>query len=77
MKRCCAISRVHRYFDLVFSGGTFSEIAETECVSKHRVQQLIKLAFLALDVIRSVRDGRQPVGLTSDWLMRHAFSPLW
>ena len=21
------------------------------------------------------RDGKQPVGLTSDWVMRHAFSP--
>ncbi len=71
------IGRAHRYFDLVRSGKTFGEIAETEGVSKRRIQQLIELALLAPDIIRDVRDGKQPFGLTSDWLMRHAFSPLW
>ncbi|GIT89441.1 recombinase family protein [Roseobacter sp. OBYS 0001] len=71
------IARANRYFDLVRSGKTFAEIAETEGVSKRRVQQLIELTFLAPDVIRAVREGRQPVGMTSDWLKRHAFSPIW
>ncbi len=71
------IARAHRYFDLVRSGKTLAEIAEAEGVSKRRVQQLIELVFLAPDVIRAVREGRQPVGMTSDWLMRHAFSPIW
>lgn len=71
------IARAHRYFDMIRTGQTFSEIARTENVSKRRVQQLIELAFLAPDVIRDVRDGRQPAGLTSDWLKRHAFPPLW
>jgi len=71
------IARAHRYFDLVRAGKTFGEIAETEAVSKRRIQQLIELAFLAPEIIRSVREGRQPIGLTSDWLMRHAFIPIW
>lgn len=71
------IARAHRYFDLVRSGRTLAEIAEIEGVSKRRVQQLIELAFLVPDVIRAVREGRQPVGMTSDWLIRHAFSPIW
>lgn len=71
------IGRAHRYFDLVCSGKTLGEIAEIEGVTKRRIQQLIELAFLAPDVIRSVREGRQPVGLTSEWLMRHAFTPIW
>ena len=71
------IARAHRYFDLVRSGKTFAEIANAEGVSKRRVQQVIELAFLAPDVIRTVREGRQPVGMTSDWLKRHAFSPIW
>ncbi len=71
------IARAHRYFDLVRSGKTFAKIAETEGVSKRRVQQLIELAFLAPDIIRAIREGRQPVGMTSDWLKRHAFSPIW
>jgi hypothetical protein len=71
------IARAHRYFDLVRSGKTFAGIAAAEGVSKRRVQQLIELAFLAPDVVRAVREGRQPVGMTSDWLKRHAFSPIW
>ncbi|WP_295317597.1 recombinase family protein [Roseobacter sp.] len=71
------IAHANRYFDLVRSGKTFAEIAETEAVSKRRVQQLIELAFLAPDVIRAVREGQQPVGMTSDWLKKHAFSPIW
>lgn len=51
------IARAHRYFDLVRSGETFGEIAETEGDSKRRIQQLIELAFLALDVIRAAREG--------------------
>lgn len=71
------IGRAHQYFDLVCSGKTLGEVAEIEGVTKRRIQQLIELAFLAPDVIRSVWEGRQPVGLTSDWLMRHAFTPVW
>jgi hypothetical protein len=68
--------RAHRYFDLLRSGKTSGEIAVSEGVSKRRVQQLTELAFIAPDVIRSVREGRQPVGLRSDWPMRHAFLPI-
>lgn len=71
------IGRGHRYFDMVCSGKTFGEIAEAENVSKRRVGQLIELAFLAPDVIRSVQEGKQPVGLTSEWLKQHTISPIW
>jgi hypothetical protein len=71
------IARAHRYFDKVLAGQTFGEIAEGEGVSKHRVQQLIELAFLSPDVIRDAFDGCQPTGLTSEWLARHSFSPVW
>lgn len=71
------IGRAHRYFDLLRSGKTFGEIASIEGVSKRRIQQVIELAFLAPDVIRSVAEGKQPTGLTSDWLMRHACAPIW
>lgn len=71
------IARAHRYFDLVRSGKTFGEISEAKGVSKRRIQHLIEVAFLAPDIIRSVHEGKQPVGLTSEWLKRHAFSPIW
>ena len=71
------IGLAHRYFEQVRSGRTFGEIAKSKGASKRRIQQVIELAFLAPDTIRSVRDGKQPAGLTSDWLMRHAFTPIW
>ena len=71
------IARAHRYFDMIRRGQKFGEIAEGEGVPKRRVQQVIELAFLAPDVIRDAFDGRQPTGLTSEWLLRHSFSPVW
>ncbi len=71
------IARAHRYFELIRAGQTFSDIAASQKVSKRRVQQIVELAFLAPDLIRDIRDGKQPVGLTSEWLMRHTCPPVW
>ena len=71
------IGLAHRYFELIRSGKTYSEIAEAEGASKRRVQQLVELAFLAPDVIRDAFEGRQATGMTSEWLARHSFPPIW
>jgi hypothetical protein len=71
------IALAHRYFDMIRSGKTYTEIAEAEGASKRRVQHLVELAFLAPDIVRDVWEGGQPVGLTSHWLKNHAFSPMW
>ena len=71
------IARAHRYFALVRSGKTYAEIAKVEGVSNDRIQKLIELAFLAPDVIRDVCEGSQPLGLTTEWLLRHAFPTVW
>ncbi len=71
------IALAHRYFDLIRSGRTYSEIAEAEGASKRRIQHLVELAFLAPDIIRDVWEGGQPIGLTSQWLKSHAFTPMW
>jgi DNA invertase Pin-like site-specific DNA recombinase len=71
------IALAHRYFDMIRSGKTYTEIAEAEGASKRRVQHLVELAFLAPDIVRDVWEGGQPVGLTSHWLKSHAFSPVW
>lgn len=71
------IALAHRYFDMIRSGKTYTEIAEAEGASKRRIQQLVELAFLAPDIIRDVWEGAQPVGLTSQWLKSHAFTPMW
>ena len=71
------IALAHRYFDMIRSGKTYTEIAEAEGASKRRVQHLVELAFLAPDIVRDVWEGVQPVGLTSHWLKSHAFPPMW
>jgi len=71
------IARAHRYFAMVRSGQTYVEIAKEEDVSNDRIQKLIELAFLAPDVIRDVYEGSQLLGLTTEWLLRHAFPTIW
>ena len=71
------IALAHRYFEMIRKGKTYHEIAEAEGASKRRVQHLVELAFLAPDVIRDVIEGRQPAGMTSEWLVRHSFPPIW
>lgn len=71
------IARANRYLAMIISGQTFTEIGETEGVSGRRIQQLIELSFLAPEVIRDVLEGRQPIGLTTEWLLRHAYPANW
>ena len=52
-------------------------IAAAEGTSKRRVQQMIDLAFLAPDIVRDVLDGKQPIGFTSDWCLRHEIPSDW
>jgi site-specific DNA recombinase len=71
------IARAHAWYGRIKAGESFAEIAETEGTSKRRVQQMIDLAFLAPDIVRDVLDGKQPVGFTSEWLLRHDLSSDW
>jgi hypothetical protein len=71
------MAMAHRYFGMIRAGKTYSEIADIEGASKRRVQQVVELAFLAPDVIRDAFEGRQPTGMTSDWLVRHSFPAIW
>lgn len=71
------IARAHKYLAAIKSGKTFSEIAEAEGVSKRRIQHLIELAFLAPDIVRRIHEGQQPVGLTSEFLLRNEIPVCW
>ena len=71
------ITRAHRYFERIRSGMTYSEIAQAEGTSKDRVQKLTDLALLAPDVVRDVLQGTQPIGLTTEWLIRHSIPANW
>lgn len=71
------ISMAHHWFGQIKAGKTFAEIADGENTSKRRIQQVISLAFLAPDIIRDVLDGKQPLGFTSDWCVRHTLPSDW
>ncbi|MFK7879199.1 recombinase family protein [Roseobacter sp.] len=71
------IAKAHLWFGQIKAGRTLSEIAKAEGTTNGRIYQLINLAFLAPDIIRDVLDGQQPLGLTSDWCVRHTLPTSW
>jgi hypothetical protein len=54
-----------------------ADIASEAGTSKRRVQQLVDLAFLTPDIVRDIANGTQPLGLTSDWCLRHELPAEW
>ncbi len=71
------IAKAHHWLAMIKSGRTFDEIAAIETTSKRRIQQVIEWALLAPDIVRMIIEGRQPVGLTSNWLLRHVLPIDW
>ncbi|WP_299877793.1 hypothetical protein [uncultured Sulfitobacter sp.] len=71
------IAKAHVWYERIKAGETFSDIAATETTSKRRIQQMIDLAFLAPDILRDVIEGKQPIGLSSDWCLRHEIPSDW
>lgn len=71
------IAQAYAWFEMITAGQSYVEIAETAGTSKRRVQQVVDLAFLAPDIVRDVMAGRQPVGFTSDWALRHDLPSDW
>ncbi|SMP37517.1 recombinase family protein, partial [Roseibium denhamense] len=64
------IRSANRWYRAVQNGHSFAEIANTEGTSPNTVQRVIPLAFLAPDIVRDIFQGKQPMALTSDWLLR-------
>ena len=71
------IARAHLWFEQIKAGRTLSDIAKAEGTTNGRIYQLIDLAFLAPDIIRDVLSGKQPLGFTSDWCVRHSLPANW
>lgn len=71
------IAKAHVWYERIKAGETFSDIAATETTSKRRIQQMIDLAFLAPNILRDVIEGKQPIGLSSDWCLRHEIPSDW
>ena len=71
------IARAHVWLTAVQDGRSFDEIADQEGVSKNRLQQMIHLAFLAPDIVTDIIAGKQPLGLTSEWLKGRELPVSW
>ncbi|MFK7875156.1 MAG: recombinase family protein [Paracoccaceae bacterium] len=71
------VAFANQWYRQLKNGQGFEAIARHAGVSKRRVQQIVDLAFLAPDVVRDITNGTQPLGLTSDWCLRHDFPAEW
>src|SRR5262249_18598020 len=73
-----AVARAHRWFDELSTGkaNSLAQIAAREELNVRYVGRLIRLAFLAPDIVESIIQGRQPTTLTAEGLTRHIAIPL-
>lgn len=72
-----AVARAHLWFDRLKSGSAASvrEIAKEERVTGSYVSRVLRLAFLAPDIVEAILDGRHPVDLTAERLLVHQDLP--
>jgi hypothetical protein len=72
------VARAHRWFDQLSSGQarSLAAIAAREGLGVRYVGRLIRLAFLAPEIVESILEGRQPSTLTAEALTRRIELPL-
>jgi len=72
------VARAHRWFDELSTGkaSSLAEIARRERLAVRYVGRVIRLAFLAPDIVESIVEGRQPTILTAEAVTRHIEIPL-
>ena len=57
---------------------SLTEIAKIEGIDKPKVTRLLRLAFLSPRLVRQIRDGEQPIGVTVKTLTHeHVLPLLW
>lgn len=73
-----AVARAFLWLGQLKSGDVTSvrEIARTEQVTGSYVSRVLKLAFLAPDIVEAILDGRHPVDLTAERLLVHEDLPI-
>ncbi len=75
-----AVAKARLWWEWVKSGEVISltEIADREGIDKPKVTRLRRLAFLSPQLVRRIRNGEQPVGVTVKALTRaHDLPLLW
>ena len=73
-----AVARAHRWFDEISTGKakSLAAIAAREGLAVRYVGRLIRLAFLAPEIVEAIVEGRQPPTLTAEALTRRIELPL-
>jgi hypothetical protein len=74
-----AVARAHCWFDDLISGRSMVEIAKRNGVGKQYVSRLIRLAFLAPEIVERMVAGRQPPEFTAQalWTGRFVIPVNW
>ena len=62
---------------MINEGIGFAPIAVLATTSTRRIQTITDFAFLAPDIVKMILEGRQPIGLTSDWLKYNRLPNDW
>jgi superoxide dismutase, Cu-Zn family len=72
-----AVARAHRWFDELSTekAKSLAQISTREGLGVRYVGRLIRLAFLAPDIVESIMRGRQPMNLTAEALTRRVEIP--
>ncbi|MEM9060233.1 MAG: hypothetical protein AAGD13_07185 [Pseudomonadota bacterium] len=71
------VAKAYAWFDEIKGGTTVREIVKGEGVTRQRVTAIIDLVFLAPDIVRRVVEGRQPVEVTSERLIKSQKPTHW
>ena len=71
------IANALSWLERIKAGETYGEIATEDAIPTARVRKAIRYAFLAPDIVRAIVEGRQPVGLTSSYLLHHPLPDDW
>ncbi len=71
------IARAEAWRLQIIAGSSLADIAESENRTTGYVAQMLEFAFLAPDLLTEVLAGRQPSGLTTNWLRRHSLPADW
>jgi hypothetical protein len=70
------LRRAGRELTMRIDGEPFAALAKREGVSPSYFTRLVRLSYLAPDIIQAILDGCQPPDLTADKLLAHSRLPL-